>query len=79
MALASPIIHNQLQMVDGDRASDSVTEGLDHVDSSLGGSVFQDDLEFGESQVDVLQVTQELFLGVHHAHVLLIVFDFREK
>lgn len=79
MALACPIIHNQLQVVDGDRASDSVTEGLDHVDGSLGGGVFEDDLELGEGQVDVLQVAQELFFGVHHTHVLLVIFCLGEK
>lgn len=54
VALAGPVVDDQLQVMDGDGATDSVAKGLDHLDGSLGGGVLENDLELGESQVDIL-------------------------
>lgn len=70
MALAGPVIDDQLQVVDSDGAADSVAQGLDHVNGGLGGSVLENDLELGEGQVNILQVSQEFFFRVHDANVL---------
>jgi len=70
VALAGPVVNDQLQVVDGDGAAYGIAQGLDHVDSGLGSGVFENDLELGEGQVNVLQVPQELFFRVHDADVL---------
>jgi len=70
VALARPVINNELQMVDGDGAADSVSQRLDHIDSSFRGSMLQDDLQVREGQVNLLEMAQELFLSIHHAHIL---------
>ena len=70
VALASPVIDNKLQVMYCDGTTNSIPQRLDHVDCSLSSSMLQDDLELGECQMNVLEVAQELFLGIHHAHIL---------
>lgn len=70
VTFASPVINNKLQMVDGNGAANSLSKGLDHVDGSFRGSMLQDDPKLGESQMDVLEMMQEFFLGIHHTHIL---------
>lgn len=79
VALAGPVVNDQLQVVDGDGAAYGVAQGLDHVDGGLGSGVLKNDLELGEGQVNVLQVPQELFFRVHDANVLRSIQEIKSR
>lgn len=73
MRLSSPVIHNKLQVVHRDTAGHRITESLDHLDRSLGRRVFEHNLELWKRAMDLFELRQEPFLGVHDADILLAV------